>query len=51
MTYERPTLTRAGGFRKVTGVKNTGPRTFSAASSSSDATGAEPLSGPVVRSR
>ncbi|MFC5722766.1 keywimysin-related RiPP [Streptomyces gamaensis] len=24
MTYERPTLTKAGSFRKVTGVKNTG---------------------------
>lgn len=26
MTYERPTLTKAGSFRKVTGVKNTGPK-------------------------
>lgn len=26
MTYERPTLTKAGSFRKVTGIKNTGPK-------------------------
>ncbi|GGV42650.1 hypothetical protein GCM10010245_66910 [Streptomyces spectabilis] len=26
MTYERPTLAKAGSFRKVTGIKNTGPK-------------------------
>ncbi|MCD9145736.1 keywimysin-related RiPP [Streptomyces albireticuli] len=26
MTYERPTLAKAGSFRKATGVKNTGPK-------------------------
>ncbi|QEV21910.1 lasso RiPP family leader peptide-containing protein [Streptomyces alboniger] len=26
MTYERPTLTKAGSFRKVTGIKDHGPK-------------------------
>ncbi|MFI8100214.1 keywimysin-related RiPP [Streptomyces sp. NPDC086023] len=26
MTYGRPTLTKAGSFRKLTGIKNTGPK-------------------------
>ncbi|WP_371655976.1 MULTISPECIES: keywimysin-related RiPP [unclassified Streptomyces] len=26
MTYERPTLAKAGGFRKVTGIKDHGPK-------------------------
>ncbi|MGG7575738.1 keywimysin-related RiPP [Streptomyces sirii] len=26
MTYERPTLTKAGSFRKVTGLKSHGPK-------------------------
>ncbi|MFD4629168.1 keywimysin-related RiPP [Streptomyces sp. NPDC058284] len=26
MTYERPTLTKVGTFRKVTGIKNNGPK-------------------------
>ena len=27
-TYERPTLTRAGSFKKLTGVGGFGPRDF-----------------------
>ncbi|MEU1670406.1 keywimysin-related RiPP [Streptomyces roseifaciens] len=26
MTYERPTLAKAGSFRKVTGIKDNGPK-------------------------
>ncbi|MEV4922792.1 keywimysin-related RiPP [Streptomyces roseoverticillatus] len=26
MTYERPTLAKAGSFRKMTGLKNHGPK-------------------------
>ncbi|GGP32109.1 hypothetical protein GCM10010278_02290 [Streptomyces melanogenes] len=26
LTYGRPTLTKAGGFRKVTGLKDHGPK-------------------------
>ncbi|MEV0254543.1 keywimysin-related RiPP [Streptomyces sp. NPDC050732] len=26
MTYERPTLTKVGNFRKVTGLKDRGPK-------------------------
>ncbi|MEV0375785.1 keywimysin-related RiPP [Streptomyces sp. NPDC050636] len=26
MTYERPTVTKAGSFRKVTGLKGQGPK-------------------------
>jgi Family of unknown function (DUF5972) len=27
-TYERPTLTKAGSFKKVTGIGGSGPRDF-----------------------